>query len=178
MQSTVRESSQGAAYQPPPSVLTQIARLSTMPMPEINDLWVEHFGQPPPTHNRQFIERRLAQKIQEDAYRKVAGHLLDRNHARIQALLEQSKYERASDEQVLLPGTILTRTYRGKVHVVQVLEDGAFEYERQTYRSLSRIALVITGAVWSGPVFFGVKKSGKTNKSGKAKPKPKRRSTR
>ncbi|NDH80177.1 MAG: DUF2924 domain-containing protein, partial [Burkholderiaceae bacterium] len=49
---------------------------------------------------------------------------------------------------------------------------------RQTYRSLSRIALVITGAVWSGPVFFGVKKSGKTNKSGKAKPKPKRRSTR
>ena len=56
--------------------------------------------------------------------------------------------------------------------MVQVLEDGSFEYERQTYRSLSRIALVITGAVWSGPVFFGVKKSGK------AKPKPKRKSTR
>jgi hypothetical protein len=38
-----------------------------------------------------------------------------------------------------------------------VLADG-FDYRGQKYNSLSRIAKVITGTVWSGPVFFGLKR--------------------
>jgi hypothetical protein len=38
---------------------------------------------------------------------------------------------------------------------VTVLEDG-FEYEGERYRSLSRIAKLITGVHWSGPRFFGL----------------------
>jgi len=40
---------------------------------------------------------------------------------------------------------------------VIVLENG-FEYQGRRYASLSRIASLITGTGWSGPVFFGLKK--------------------
>jgi hypothetical protein len=49
------------------------------------------------------------------------------------------------------------REWRGLVHAVTVLEDG-FDYPGQRYRSLTQIAGVITGAHWSGPRFFGIRK--------------------
>ena len=36
--------------------------------------------------------------------------------------------------------------------------DNGFEYEGQVYRSLSRIAKVVTGSHWNGYGFFGLKK--------------------
>ena len=39
-----------------------------------------------------------------------------------------------------------------------VLEEG-FEYQGRRYASLSRIATLITGTRWSGPVFFGLKET-------------------
>jgi hypothetical protein len=38
---------------------------------------------------------------------------------------------------------------------VLVVEDG-FEFQQRRYTSLSQIAAAITGAVWSGPRFFGL----------------------
>jgi hypothetical protein len=40
---------------------------------------------------------------------------------------------------------------------VIVAEDG-FEFDGQRYRSLTRVATLITGVHWSGPVFFGLRK--------------------
>ena len=57
--------------------------------------------------------------------------------------------------RALSPGTRLVREWHGVPHTVEVLEKGFF-YESKTYRSLSRIAHVITGARWSGPRFFGL----------------------
>ena len=56
------------------------------------------------------------------------------------------------------PGTILRREHQGQVHEVLVLENGRFEYQNSVYRSLSGIAKEITGSVWSGPLFFGLRK--------------------
>jgi hypothetical protein len=42
---------------------------------------------------------------------------------------------------------------------VTILEDG-FDYAGQRHRSLTRIASLITGAHWSGPRFFGIRKPG------------------
>lgn len=42
-------------------------------------------------------------------------------------------------------------------HVVDVI-DGGFVWNGQRYTSLSPIARAITGARWSGPRFFGLKK--------------------
>jgi len=42
-----------------------------------------------------------------------------------------------------------------------VTDDG-FEFQGKTYRSLTKIALHITGAQWSGPRFFGLTKRSAT----------------
>ena len=63
------------------------------------------------------------------------------------------------------PGTRFVREWGGKFHEVIALETGQFAYEGRLYGSLSEIAGVITGAKWSGPRFFGLKKA-KSSKRG------------
>ena len=60
----------------PPSMASQIARLPELPMPEIKALWQRLFGDDTPTHNRQFLERRIAYRLQEVEFRKTDGNLL------------------------------------------------------------------------------------------------------
>jgi hypothetical protein len=50
-------------------------------------------------------------------------------------------------------GTVITRVHKEKEHQVKVLADG-FEYQGQRYRSLSKIARIITGTNWNGIAFF------------------------
>ena len=59
------------------------------------------------------------------------------------------------------PGTVLLREWQGTTHQVIVGEDGVL-YRGQRYRSLSKVARLITGSRWSGPAFFGLKKHGQT----------------
>ncbi len=56
------------------------------------------------------------------------------------------------------PGARLIREWHGRTHTVCVTDAG-FEFEGKTYRSLTKIALDITGAQWSGPRFFGLTKT-------------------
>ncbi len=61
---------------------------------------------------------------------------------------------RAKAQPVALrPGTRLVREWQGKSHTVEVRADG-FGWNGQVYRSLSAVALAITGARWSGNRFF------------------------
>ena len=53
------------------------------------------------------------------------------------------------------PGTQLIREWNGKVFKVEVKEDG-YVLEGHRFKSLSAIALHITGTSWSGPRFFGL----------------------
>tara|TARA_R110002096_G_scaffold435816_1_gene663011 strand:+ start:29754 stop:30209 length:456 start_codon:yes stop_codon:yes gene_type:complete len=63
------------------------------------------------------------------------------------------------DPVQLAEGTTLVRTWRGHHHEVTVIEDGKrFRYRETEFASLSEIAREITGARWSGPRFFGLKK--------------------
>jgi hypothetical protein len=55
----------------------------------------------------------------------------------------------------ILPGTRFVREWNGKTIAVQATEAG-FEWDNDTYRSLSEIARKVTGAHWSGPRFFGL----------------------
>lgn len=59
--------------------------------------------------------------------------------------------------QTALPraGVRLVREWNGRTHVVEVTATG-YEWQGQTYKSLSAIASHITGTRWSGPRFFGV----------------------
>ena len=134
-------------------------------MTEIKALWRKLFGRDNPTHNRQFLERRIAYKLQEIEFRTVDPQLLERNARRIQALIETGKAPKRDRELRLVPGTVLTREYRGIEHHVAVTQDGQYAYQGRRYPSLSMIAREITGTRWSGPLFFGLK--------GPAKAKPK-----
>jgi len=57
-------------------------------------------------------------------------------------------------------GSTITKTFRGIKHNVVVTDDG-FAYNDKRYRTLSAVALDITGIKVSGPDFFGIAKRNK-----------------
>ena len=141
----------------PPSVASQIARLPDLAMPDIKALWQKLFGDDTPTHNRQFLERRIAYRLQEVEFRKVDSNLLERNKRRIASLVETGKVKKRDRDYRPAAGTALTREYQGVEHRVIVTQDGQYDFQGRIYPSLSMIAREITGTRWSGPLFFGLK---------------------
>jgi len=63
------------------------------------------------------------------------------------------------------PGAVLVREWRRISHQVSVLEKG-FRFRGKRYRSLSEVAREITGTRWSGPLFFGLKRSQEESRDG------------
>ena len=57
-----------------------------------------------------------------------------------------------------IPGTVICRPYKGELLHVRVIE-GGFEYEGQSFGSLSAVAKHITGSHWNGNLFFGLPSS-------------------
>jgi Protein of unknown function (DUF2924) len=55
----------------------------------------------------------------------------------------------------ILPGTRFVREWNGTTIAVTATQ-GGFEWDGESYRSLSEIARKVTGAHWSGPRFFGL----------------------
>jgi hypothetical protein len=110
---------------------------------------------PPPRFSRKLMVLAVAYKMQE----KVYGGL---KPATRRFLLQEpdstakpTKSRRAPIR--LKPGTVLLREWQGVRHQVTVLEEG-FLFKGNRYGSLSEIAGLITGAHWSGPTFFGLKR--------------------
>ena len=60
----------------------------------------------------------------------------------------------ARDSRLPQAGTLLTREFKGQVHVVKVLDDG-FEYEGRQYKSLSKIATQIAGGAYTRTTLLG-----------------------
>ncbi len=140
-------------------IADKIAKLRGLSRSELLDLWQELYKKAAPTGiRREILVPFLAYRIQENAYgglkpapvaelRRVAK-ALDRGRSSIAPLVRTR----------LKTGTRLFREWRGHTHEVFVTESG-YEYRGVSYRSLSEIARKITGTRWSGPAFFGVKKS-------------------
>ena len=74
--------------------------------------------------------------------------------ATVDAARLTSEFDRRRTE--LKPGTILMREWNGRPHRVMVVDEG-FAWNGETYDSLSKIALSITGTKWNGPRFFGLR---------------------
>ena len=57
------------------------------------------------------------------------------------------------DDRLPMPGTVITRRYKGENLQVHVLSSG-FAYEGEVYRTLSAVAKAITGTHTNGFLFF------------------------
>ena len=142
------------------SVITRLAALPTMSMPDLQRLWRDLHGTEPPRSNRKFLESRLAYRIQELAY----GGLKPETKARLAVLADElgdsstagSSRRSAGGEQRLLSGTRLLREWQGVEHAVTVTDTG-FEWQGRPYGSLSSVARSITSTRWNGPLFFGLR---------------------
>ena len=118
------------------------------------DLYGKAFALP---SRREFVVLLLAYRLQEKAH----GGLSTATRKRLRALAAKIEAEPEGDflgTPGIKPGARLVREWRGVTHHVTVVEDG-FVHEGQRYKSLSEIARLITGTRWSGPLFFGLKKT-------------------
>lgn len=137
------------------SVAARIAELSRLPITELWALWDRYFTSRPINPNRAFIESRIAYKLQEEAF----GGLAPATRQRLEAIgAKHSKIKlRARPREInFAPGTILLREWGEREHRVTVTAEGLFEYEGNTFKSLTAVARHITGTHWSGPLFFGL----------------------
>jgi hypothetical protein len=96
----------------------------------------------------------LAYRIQEQAF----GGLRESTARNLRKLAEEPPGSPRPEQDAVRPktGTRYVREHDGKLHEVTVLDFG-YEYQGNAYRSLTKIAKVITGAKWSGPTFFGLR---------------------
>ena len=138
------------------SLVARVAALKTSPTPDLKQMWREMFLAEPPPFNRRFLETRLAYRIQELAL----GGLRRETIKRLEKLGEQldggkPDVRRRRIDGRPLAGTRLIREWDGQRHEVVVHVDD-FEYAGQRYKSISRIAMVITGTNRNGWTFFGM----------------------
>ena len=138
-------------------VLARVLALKTIPTPQLKQLWRDLFGKEPPPYNRRFLENRLAYRLQELAY----GGLKASTVKRLEELGEQLdggkkrvRSRRADDRPIA--GTRLIREWQGTPYEVIVQPDH-FEFQGKRYQSLSSIARAITGTIWNGWAFFGLR---------------------
>lgn len=174
--STARRA-QGAAVA---RMAADLAALSHMTGAALAEKYLELFGQLARTRNKAYLRKRLAWRIQELA----EGGLSERALARIEELgaeaivrwrrpaipqaarlLPEGAPGSARDPRLPAVGSVLTRLHGGTEHRVTVLDDG-FEYRGERFRSLSKIARVITGTPWNGFLFFFGRAHGTKQRAG------------
>lgn len=139
-------------------ILARIAALKSTSTKDLKQQWRELFDAEPPPFNRNFLEARLAYRIQELAYgglKRETVRRLERMGADLDGGDKKKRSVRA-DRDRPIAGTRLIREWQGVEHVVTVTANG-FEWQGRPYKSLSAIARAITGTRWNGWVFFGIK---------------------
>ena len=151
----------------------RIEELEGLTVGQLRKRYSEAFGEQSRSSNRRHLVKRIAWRIQalaegglsERALRR-AEELVDELGLRLTAPKSPEGEPSPSQAEIgpapgqrnrslPAPGTILVRKYQGRTLQVTVLEEG-FLHEGREYRSLSAVACAITGARWSGPLFFGL----------------------
>jgi Protein of unknown function (DUF2924) len=130
--------------------------VSALDAEELDARWKAVYGSDPPDRlRRHLLVQALAYRLQEQAFgglkpatrrlmRSVAGDAAERRPIAVEP------------KRPVKAGAVLIREWHGTKHQVTALKDG-FMFQGKRFQSLSRIASEITGARWSGPLFFGLK---------------------
>jgi hypothetical protein len=155
------------------NIENELATLERMTVGQLQDRYVEVFGEPVRSRHRQYLIRRIAWRLQANA----EGGLSERALRRAEELADEAdvrttpprgaalaspvrlananavSVEVSTDPRLPPPGSQITRKYKGRTIAVTVRADG-FEYLGERYRSLSAIAKEITGSHMNGFRFF------------------------
>lgn len=143
------------------TTLSQIMEFKEKSLNELKAKYEELFpGQKTPSNNKVFLWRKIAYRIQE----LECGGVSAETHSHIQQLIQQydpinnktlrpenmtenhpKKSTLSHDKRLPIPGTVITKEYKGIKLQVKILESG-FEYNNKIYKSLSAIAKKVTGA--------------------------------
>lgn len=153
-----------------PTIARDPNRLNRLSLTELRALWGRYCPKTTPSSHRAILVRDLAFVAQSGGAKwpKETDVL-------IRAAMKAASVIRSPDEtterrvrvpqpkavQDLPPGAVLMREWGRQTHKVTVLGGGWFQYQGQSYKSLSKVARVITGAHWSGPCFFGLHRARK-----------------
>jgi hypothetical protein len=134
----------------------ELAGLSALDRKELVEKWRSLYKTGPPVGSQnKFLLYAVAHRMQE----KALGGLKPATRR----FLEKAAQNNDASKQQLLPaisikpGTRLLRKWHGITYEVIILESRVL-CNGKYYRSLSEVARAITGARWSGPLFFGMKK--------------------
>ena len=145
----------------------EIAVLERMSVDQLRGRYAEAFGEATSARHKQWLVRRIAWRLQalaegglSERARQRARELANEADLRLSApkIIEKAKTALPLspgrlDARLPIPGTVITRDYKGQTLQVRILDDG-FEYEGASYKSLSAVAKAITGSHCNGYLFF------------------------
>ncbi len=135
---------------------SELAGLPNLDRAALVARWHNLYGTEPPHRiSQQLLVQAIAYRLQEQ---EMGG--LKPSIRRFLAKAEEDVSNRqqiSAPPPVIKPGTRLLREWHGITHEVTVMEDGVM-FNGNKYKSLSEVAHLITGAKWSGPLFFGLRK--------------------
>jgi len=141
----------------PIDVAQALARLSELTIFELRVEWRQLHRAPPPMRlSRDLLMRGITYKFQERPLGGLSKSILRKLEC-LNLASQASDTPKPAPPISLKAGTRLVREWRGVTHTVLVHADG-FEWKGRRYRSLTFVAHSITGAHWSGPRFFGLRK--------------------
>jgi hypothetical protein len=160
------------------AVLMQIENLRRASLAGLREKFREVFQEETRSRHREHLFRRIAWRLQALA----EGDLSERARGRAQQIAQDAslrtvaprdflrvdgervqttpsdRNRREQDSRLPLPGVLLSRKWKGRTLLVEVLAKG-FRYENRHYSSLSAIAVAVTGTRWNGLAFFGLTRS-------------------
>jgi Protein of unknown function (DUF2924) len=159
------------------AVLREIESLRRASMADLRKRYQEVFHEETRCRHREHLFRRIAWRLQALA----EGDLSQRARERAQQIAQDGDLRinaprdffslggegvettgdrngRQPDRRLPLPGALLSRKWKGRTVLVQVLAKG-FRFENRQYSSLSAIATAVTGTRWNGLAFFGLTRS-------------------
>src|SRR3954451_24289761 len=143
------------------SIDAEIVHLRGLDLKGLRARWHSVLQRPAPDHlPRHLLFAIIAYRIQADRFGDLdheTRQLLDRTGAKETGTAMSARLVSFDQKRTeLTPGTVLVREWNRRSQRVMVMSDG-FAWNGQTYDSLSKVALAITGTKWNGPRFFGLR---------------------
>ncbi len=156
------------------AVLMEIESLRRASLGRLREKYREVFEEETRCRHRAHLFRRIAWRLQALAEGDLSERARGRAHqiardADLRAIAPSGFFaaggepiattrgdgNRDPDSRLPLAGTLLSRKWKGRTILVEVLATG-FRYENRHYPSLSAVAVAITGTRWNGLAFFGL----------------------